>query len=658
MLFPYGDSKPIKPLGQIDLVCERQNKYYLLTFQILPANVMENKPGLLSGKDCERMGLIKVHADEVHSLQHENSPPESRAVNQNEDERPIKRVFLSKRPLEKSDITTHYAENFSGIGYLKPPVSFTTKPEVTPVQMPIHRVPISKRAKEKVAIDQYVRAGILVKVNDPTPWCSNILCRESPSKFRVCMDPSQTINKSIKRPICQMPTLNEQLHKLDKAKCFSLIDIKDGFLHVPLDERSSLMTTMHTSYGRYRWTRLPFGVNSAPEEFQNRLLSALEGLDGIAIIADDILVYGTGDNYEEAEANHDANIIALMERAIAKDLRFNPTKFQFKKKEIKFVGHIITADGIKADPEKVDAIINMKAPHDKASLLRFIGMINYLSSYCENLSSVIRPLTELTKENMAFIWSETQNDAFNKAKNIIATSPVLQYFSLQKPVILQVDASDNGLGGALLQPNGKNQLQPVAFTSCSLTSTEKRYSQIEKECLAICNAFAKFDHWFYGHPCIEVHTDHKPLETIFKKSLNKAPARLQRMLSRLQRYQFNVVYKKGTSLHIADTLSRASLPTLSTNNMSGFDVFRVEAENEYPNRHPNLKTETEVSLRIATQADDILKLLYLTIQKGWPNNRDDLNECLRPYWNYRDELSINDGLIYKGHHLPCNAIFF
>ena len=124
------------------------------------------------------------------------------------------------------------------------------------MQMPIHRVPISKRAKEKVAIDQYVRAGILVKVNDPTPWCSNILCRESPSKFRVCIDPSQTINKSIQYgqqwPICQMPTLNEQLHKLDKAKCFSLIDIKDGFFHVPLDERSSLMTTMHTSYGRYR----------------------------------------------------------------------------------------------------------------------------------------------------------------------------------------------------------------------------------------------------------------------------------------------------------------------------------------------------------------------------------------------------------------------
>ena len=178
---------------------------------------------------------------------------------------------------------------------------------------------------------------------------------------------------------------------------------------------------------------------------------------------------------------------------------------------------------------------------------------------------------------MPFIWSEIQNDAFNKARNIIATSPVLQYFSVQQPVTLQVDVSDNGLGGGGISSTQRPKSTPTGRVYvCSLTSTEKRNSQLEKECLAICNAFTKFDHWVYDHPCIEVHTDHKPLETIFEKSLNKTPARLQRMLSRLRRYQFNVVYMKGTSLHIADTLSRASLPTLSTNNMSGFDVFRVD----------------------------------------------------------------------------------
>ena len=127
----------------------------------------------------------------------------------------------------------------------------------------------------------------------------------------------------------------------------------------------------------------------------------------------------------------------------------------------------------------------MKAPHDKASLLRFIGMVNFLSPFCENLSSVIRPLTELTKDDMVFMWSEVQNEAFLKAKNILTDAPVLQYFNLDKPVTLQVDASESGLGGTLMQLNDGGKLQPVAYTSSTMTKTEKCYSQIEKECLAI-----------------------------------------------------------------------------------------------------------------------------------------------------------------------------
>ena len=296
-----------------------------------------------------------------------------------------------------------------------------------------------------------------------------------------------------------MPTLNDHLHKLNNAKCFTLIDIKDGFFHIPLDEKSSAMTTMHTTYGRYRWKRLPFGINSAPEEFQMRLMTAFEGLEGISVITDDILVHGNGDTFESAEADHDKNFVKLMERAQEKDIRFNPNKLKFKQNELKFVGHVITQDGIKADPDKTKAIIDMPAPHDKPSLLRFIGMVNYLSTYCPNLSTTIRPLTDLTKKDMPFSWSETQQTAFIRTKELIASAPVLRFFDPKKPVTLRVDASDKGLGGALLQTNTDNLLQPVAFTSCTLTETERRYSQMKKECLAICNAFSKFHYWTPRH---------------------------------------------------------------------------------------------------------------------------------------------------------------
>ena len=662
LLHPYGDSKPIRPMGQIKLICDRNGKFHTIKFQVLPEMVMKGKPALLSGTVCEKLGLVQVDADEVYSLAQQKKATENdklysgsmhntNNMNSN-DVTSTSRTTCKKLPplgkLTKDDILQNYSENFEGIGLLGPPVHFDINPDITPIQMPIHRVPIPKRDKEKQAIDNYVKSNILKKVDEPTAWCSNILCRESPNKFRVCIDPSHTVNKAINRPIYQMSTLNEQLHKLCNAKCFSVVDVREGFLHVPLDEESSYMTTMHTSFGRYRWLRLPFGITSAPEEFQNRLNQALEGLEGCLTIADDILIYGEGDNLEDAEKNHDRRFIALMERAMKENIKFQPNKLKFKLKELKFVGNILTANGMKADPDKVAAIVNMAPPKDKAGLLRFIGMVNYLSPYCDNLSKTIRPLTQLTQNGVPFNWSVVQQAAFDKAKEVIVSAPVLAYYDLKKPVVLQVDASDSGLGAALLQPNDNDGLQPVAYSSCSLSQTEQRYSQIEKECLAICNAFAKFDQWLYGKSDIMVHTDHQPLETIMKKPLNKAPARLQRMLMRLQRYRFKVAYRKGSSLHLADTLSRAALPKPIDAQINGFEVFRVDLESQFQEVNQRLFPETEIKLREETRSDPALSQLYHTITHGWPTNRNLLPDLVKPYWGYRDELTIQNGIIYKG----------
>ena len=176
--------------------------------------------------------------------------------------------------------------------------------------------------------------------------------------------------------------------------------------------------------------------------------------------------------------------------------------------------------------------------------------------------------------------------AFNRAKQLISSAPILAYYDLHKPVVLQTDASDYAVGGALLQPNCKGKLQPVPFTSSSISPTEQRYSQIEKECLAICNCFQKFDQWLYGKADIVVHTDHQPPETIMKKPLNKTPAGLQRMLMKLQRYRFTLTYKRGPTHHLADTLSWAALPQPLSARVTHFDVFRMEMETEQNSRNP------------------------------------------------------------------------
>ena len=663
MLFPYGQSTPIKPLGHVSLLCDVNGKYETLKFQVLSSKIMGKKPALLCGEDAERLGLMKFHPKvEVFAISAQTQDVQTPSVTTSQARKPVP---LPSRPihipanrklpppgqLQKEDILATYKGCFSGIGKLGPPVHFSVDTSVSPVQMPIHRVPLAKREKEKITIQRYVEMGILAKVEEPTAWVSNETIRETPKKFRICIDPSQTVNKAIQRPLFQMPTLTEQLHKLSHAKCFSLLDVREGFLHVPLDEKSSYMTTMHTSYGRYRWLRLPFGVNSAPEEFQSRLASALEGLSGIANIADDILLYGEGNTYEEAVADHDRRLVALMERCAQRNIRLNPDKFRFKLRRVPFMGNVVTDKGLQPDPDKVSAIVQMPSPKTKADVLRLIGMVNYLSPFCPNASTVIQPLRTLTHDGAEFLWAEPQQEAFRKIKELIANAPTLLYYDLTKPVVLQVDASDFGLGGALLQANAEGKLQPVAFTSCSLSPTERNYSQIEKECLAICNGLQKFDTWLYGKSDIEVHSDHQPLETIFRKPLNRAPARLQRMMMRLQRYSFKVIYKRGTSLHIADTLSRAALPDPVVTDVTGFNVFRLSLEQDFDLPNPRLLSNTEDKLRTAIQADQVMQDLVQIIMKGWPADKRQITTPLHPYWPFRDELSILNGLIYKGQQV-------
>ena len=169
------------------------------------------------------------------------------------------------------------------------------------------------------------------------------------------------------------------------------------------------------------------------------------------------------------------------------------------------------------------------------------------------------------------------------------------------------------MGGTLLQPSSEGHLQPVAYTSNSLNKTEQCYSQIEKECLAICNAFGKFDPWLYCKSDIEVHTDHQPLETICKMSLHKAPAELQKMLMRLQRYCFTIKYKKRTSLYLADTLSRPALPTPLHARVTDFEVFRTELTEESDTHNPRLIETTKSCLRDETKKDDHLSKLIETL---------------------------------------------
>ena len=298
---------------------------------------------------------------------------------------------------------------------------------------------------------------------------------------------------------------------------------------------------------------MPFGISPAPEIFQIKLQAAISGLPGVYPIADDILIVGEGATDGAAEEDHDRKLRQFLDRCREKCIKLNKEKFRLRLSEVSYMGHLLTKEGLRPDPQKIAAITKMPPPQDVAGVRRLLGLVNYLARFVPNLADLCEPIRQLTHKRNEWQWSHVQDNAFTTLKEAITRVPVLQFFNTTKEVTVQCDASSTGLGAALLQEG-----QPVEFASRALTPTERQYAQIEKELLAVVFAFERFHHYTYGRS-VTVESDHKPLESISRKPLDSAPRRLQRMLLRLQKYRINIVYKKGREMHIADALSNGIL---------------------------------------------------------------------------------------------------
>ena len=504
---------------------------------------------------------------------------------------------------------------------------------VTPKVLPCRRIPLSLKDKVKAELDSLIKRGILEEINEPTEWVSQMaIVEKADGKIRLCIDPQQ-LNKALMREHYNLATLDDILPELNNAKIFSKIDVKEAFWHVRLDSKSSKFTTMITPFGRFKWNRLPFGLKVSSEIFQRFLNQALEGISGCFNVVDDIIVIGKGDTQEEALKNHDENLSKLLNRCKEKNIRLNEMKSVFRKSEIVFLGHIISHSGIKPDPNKVRAIINLKVPEDISSVRRFCGMVQYLSRFIPDLSAELQPITELTKKHKQFLWSNDCLKAFNNVKQKISTHGTLSFFDPKKQVTLQADSSQNGLGAVLLQDE-----KPIAYSSRSLTESQKRWAQIEKELLAVVVALERFDQYTYGRPVV-VQNDHKPLENILNKPISRAPKRLQSLMMRLYRYDVRFQYTKGNRLQIADTLSRDPLPDQEDIpdiciNTVGLDIPDIMLN----------KVKAEI------EADSEMQTLKNYIMNGWPDKHHILPE-LKQYMSMSDELTYEDGLLMKGERI-------
>ena len=340
--------------------------------------------------------------------------------------------------------------------------------------------------------------------------------------MRICLDPKE-LNKALLRERFELLVLDDVLHELGQSTVFTKADLSAGYWHVQLDTESSLLTTFQTCFGRYRFCRLPFGLSVSSEIFQRKLLEALDGLTNVVCIADDVVIHG-----KDTE-QHDKYLQEFLQRCQDKGIKLNRDELELRMNEITSMGHRITRDGLQPDPDKIKAIVEMETPQNVEQLRRFLGIVNYLGRFLSHLTTAAQPLHNLIKHNVKWTWSEAQENSFNEVKKLVTNAPVLAFYDPQKPLILENDAADHGIGSALLQDG-----RPIAFASRMLTDTECRYAQIEKEMLAVTCGLEKFNQYTYGRQ-VTVITDHKPLVLIVAKPLMKAPKRLQSLLSQYNR---------------------------------------------------------------------------------------------------------------------------
>ena len=383
---------------------------------------------------------------------------------------------------------------------------------------------------------------------------------------------------------------------------------------------------------------MPFGLSASSEIFQKRVSQAIEGLDGILNITDDILIYGVGDSYNKACADHDRKLEALLQRCQEQGIALNKNKLKLPIPEVPFMGHVFSSQGLKIDPDKAKAVLEMPRPQDVEGVQQLNGFVNYLAKFRRRLADHMEPIRRLTRQDTEFSWTEQQENAFQEIKRLVTTVPVLCYYVPKCELEIQCDASMKGLGGALLQNR-----KPIAYASRALTETEQRYANIEREMLAIVFSLEKFHQYTYGRH-VKIQSDHKPLEPILKKPLAHAPRRLQGMMLRLQKYDYEVHYECSENLHLANTLSQAYLPTTAHAPASEFE--NINAAAYLPVSASRLR-----EIQQATANDQVLCTLKTTIIQGWPEERKQISPEITPYFSVRDELSIQDGIIYHGQRL-------
>ena len=389
-----------------------------------------------------------------------------------------------------------------------------------------------------------------------------------------------------------------------------------------LDAESLRLCMFNCAYGRYSFRRLPFGINRAPEVMQKCNTELFGDIPGVHVVFDDIIVAG------KDKREHDERLCTVFERVRKHHVRFNKDKLQYKVAEVKYVGHIMSAEALRPDPEKVRAINDMATPTCAQDLFRFLDMANYLSRYLPNYTSVTQLLRPLLRKDVEWTWSTSHDVAYRRIKDLIASAPVLGFFDQAVSAVIQTDAA---------------KWPTISLRVTCINRRRNALCADRKRVVGDCFASNKFAQYVYGRHTL-VHSDHKPLEVIFKKSISQMTPCLQRVLLSLLKFDINVVYKPGKEMHIADALSRAYL-TMPLSAAERELIEDIDVNVHTVLHDSDLSINTLRDIMSATDADPVLSQLRELVRHGFPSNISSLPQALRCYHSIVHNVHEVDGVL-------------
>lgn len=559
-----------------------------------------------------------------------------RRVNLHWSELPGIGTIHNVNPTTKHNLTSLLQEHEtlfdSGLGcYNGPPEHL--KVTETPGFHKARPVAYALRTKVEKALTKMENEGVIKKVTS-APCAAPIVVvgKKDTEDVRICGDFSVTYNKCADVETYPLPKIEDIHEAVRGCKVFSILDISQAYHQIPISEESQPHITVNTHMGLYSFTRLPNGIHSGPAIFQRIMDNTLAGIPKTICYIDDILVAGTD------EQDHLNTLAKVFERLAQAGFKLNQKKCQFSKSSVTYLGHVIDGNGLHPTKEKLKAVQDAPQPKDATALKSFLGLLMFYSRFLPNHSTILAPLNELLKKDVKWRWTSTEEHAFENAKKLLLDSQTLVHYNDTLPLYLSCDASSYG-AGAVLSHYIDNQYRPIAFASCTLSSAQRNYSQLDKEAFSIIFGLKKFHQYLSGRQ-FTILTDHRPLLSLFAPDrpvpLHVA-ARLQRWSLVLQSYHYNIEYRNTTAHVDADSMSRLPLPETWEPTSHNVNCYFLDNE--------GMSYVSSEMIKKATAVDPCLSKVMQYTMTGWPQHVD---PSLSSYKHKIDELSVEQGCLLWG----------